>query len=58
MDYKRSVLEIKSEVISKVKEVLVADGFSLPADIQEFKLYDKQEPLPINILNIKDARAQ
>lgn len=58
LDYKRGVLEIKSEVISKVKEVLVADGFSLPADIQEFKLYDKQEPLPINILNLKDARPQ
>lgn len=56
LDYKRGVLEIRSEVISKVKEVLVRDGFSLPADIQEFKLYDKQEPLPINILNIKDAR--
>ncbi len=58
LDYKRGVLEIKSEVISKVKEVLVKDGFSLPADIQEFKLYDRQEPLPINILNIKDARQQ
>ena len=56
LDYKRGVLEIKSEIISKVKEVLIADGFSLPSDIQEFKLYDKQEPLPINILNLKDVR--
>ena len=56
LDYKRGVLEIKSEIISKVKEVLITDGFSLPSDIQEFKLYDKQEPLPINILNLKDVR--
>lgn len=57
LDYKKSVLQIKSEVITKIKEVLVKDGFSLPADIQEFKLYDRMEPLPINILNIKDAGA-
>lgn len=57
LDYKRGVLEIKSDVIARVKEVLIKEGFSLPSDIQEFKLYDKQEPLPINILNIKDARS-
>ncbi len=55
-DYRKGVLQIKSEVITKVKEALEAKGFSLPADIQEIKLYDKKEPLPINILNIKDAR--
>lgn len=55
-DYRKGVLQIKSEVITKVKEALETKGFSLPADIQEIKLYDKKEPLPINILNIKDAR--
>lgn len=54
-DYRKGVLQIKSEVIIKVKEALEAKGFSLPADIQEIKLYDKKEPLPINILNIKDV---
>ncbi len=54
-DYRQGVLQIKSEVITKVKEALEAKGFSLPADIQEIKLYDKKEPLPINILNIKDV---
>lgn len=53
-DYKKGVLEIKSEVITKVKEALVEKGFSLPADIQEFKMYDKQEPLPIKILNLEN----
>ena len=33
-------MEIKSEVITKVKEVLVKEGFSLPSDIQEIKWYD------------------
>ncbi len=54
-DYKKGVLQIKSEVITKVKKALETKGFSLPADIQEIKLYDKKEPLPINILNIKDV---
>ncbi len=54
-DYRKGVLQIKSEVIAKVKESLEAKGFSLPADIQEIKLYDKKEPLPINILNLKDV---
>ena len=54
-DYRKGVLEIKSAVIAGVKEALETKGFSLPADIQEIKLYDKKEPLPINILNLKDA---
>ncbi|MEO6188514.1 MAG: mechanosensitive ion channel domain-containing protein [Ginsengibacter sp.] len=55
LDYKKGVLQIKSEVITVVKEALEEKGFSLPADIQEIKLYNKKEPLPINILNIKDV---
>jgi small-conductance mechanosensitive channel len=55
-DYKKGVLQIKSDVITKVKEALETHGFSLPADIQEIKLYNKKEPLPINILNLKDVR--
>lgn len=53
-DYRQGVLQIKSEVITKVKQALEAKGFALPADIQEIKLYDKKEPLPINILNLKE----
>ncbi len=54
LDYKRGVLEIKSDVIKRVKEVLVAQGFSLPSDIQEIKWYDPTKPFPIDILNTKD----
>lgn len=53
LDYKKAVLIIKSDVISRVKEALVEKGFTLPADIQEIKMYDKKEPLPITILNLK-----
>jgi small conductance mechanosensitive channel len=54
LDYKKGVLEIKSDVIKLVKEVLVKEGFSLPSDIQEIKWYDRTKPFPIDILNTKD----
>ncbi len=53
-DYKKGVLEIKSDIIQLVKEVLVNEGFSLPSDIQEIKWYDPKKPFPIDILNTKD----
>ncbi|WP_226065179.1 mechanosensitive ion channel family protein [Kaistella polysaccharea] len=53
-DYKKGVLELKSQVISSVKEVLMEEGFSLPSDIQEIKWYDPKKPFPIDILNTKD----
>lgn len=54
LDYKKGVLEIKSEIIRLVKEVLVTEGFSLPSDTQEIKWYDATKPFPIDILNTKD----
>ena len=53
-DYKKGVLELKSEVITSVKEILVKEGFSLPSDIQEIKWYDPKKPFPVDILNTKD----
>ena len=53
LDYKKGVLEIKSEIIRLVKEVLMQEGFSLPSDIQEIKWYDPAKPFPIDILNTK-----
>ena len=55
-DYRKGVLQIKSDVITQVKEALVNKGFTLPADIQEIKMYDKNEPLPINILNLNKLK--
>lgn len=56
-DYRKGVLKIKSKVITKVKEALIAKGFTLPADIQEIKMYDNKEPLPINILNLNKSNS-
>lgn len=48
-DYKKGVLLTKSRVMTAVKNRLTTDGFTLPADIQELKLYDKRETFPISI---------
>ena len=50
-EYKRGALETKSEVIKNVKNVIIENGFNMPADIKEIKLYGSQESLPITITN-------
>lgn len=49
-DYKKGVLITKGEVMRRVKESLVAQGFTLPANIQELKLYDKRRAFPVELL--------
>ncbi|KIA83737.1 hypothetical protein OA84_09705 [Kaistella solincola] len=53
IDYKKGVLEIKSEVIRRVKENLIREGFSLPSDVQEIKWYDGNKAFPVDILNMR-----
>ncbi len=50
-DYKKGVLITKSAVMQRVKEALTDGGFTLPADIQELKLYDKRDHFPVSIVN-------
>lgn len=49
-DYKKGVLITKGEVMRRVKESLVTQGFTLPANIQELKLYDKRRAFPVELL--------
>lgn len=48
-EYGREALAIKGEVITKVKEALLLQGFNLPANIQELKLYNSQNTLPVTL---------
>lgn len=59
-DYKKGVLITKSTVITKVKEALIQEGFTLPANIQELKLYDKRSSLPVTLIapDSKDINSQ
>lgn len=49
-DYKKGVLLVKSAVMKAVKEALSENGFTLPANIVEMKLYDKRNSLPVEMV--------
>jgi small-conductance mechanosensitive channel len=48
-EYGMEALLIKGNVIANVKKALLAEGFALPADISEIKLYDIQGSIPVKI---------
>lgn len=49
-DYRRGVLVLKSEIMIHVKDALLENGFTLPADIHELRLYNKENSIPVTIL--------
>lgn len=48
-EYKRGALEVKSSVIKNVKNVIMANGLNMPADITEIKLYGSQDSIPVRV---------
>lgn len=50
-DFRRMALITKGNVLRNVKEALEKDGFYLPADIQEIKLYGGEKGFPIRLEN-------
>ena len=50
-EYKGSALDLKTNIINQTKEILMDKGFSLPADIQELKIYKEENPIPLKILS-------
>ncbi|QNJ98716.1 mechanosensitive ion channel family protein [Constantimarinum furrinae] len=54
IDYRKSSRILRGMVIKKVKEALAAEGFNLPADITELKLYGNEEDIPLRVR--KDPR--
>lgn len=48
-DYKKGINLLKGRVVGAVKEALLENGFGLPADIQELKIYKSQDPFPIKL---------
>jgi small-conductance mechanosensitive channel len=46
-DFRKSALITKGNVIRNVKEALEKGGFSMPADIQEIKLYGNEKDFPV-----------
>jgi len=55
-DFRRMALITKGNVVRAVKETLEDHGYYMPADIQEIKLYGKEQDFPFRISeNKKDA---
>lgn len=48
-EYKRGALDIKSDVIKNVKNIITENGMNMPADIKEIKLYGSQQSIPLQI---------
>jgi small-conductance mechanosensitive channel len=52
-EYGKEALMIKGKVVSNVKEALLKEGFNLPANINELKLYGTQNSIPVSVSNNK-----
>ncbi|GAA4442434.1 hypothetical protein GCM10023188_42130 [Pontibacter saemangeumensis] len=49
-DYKKGVVLLKGSIMQAVTKALLENGFGLPANIQEIKLYDYQKDLPVRVM--------
>lgn len=48
-EFRKDAVKKRGEVITCVKVALETNGFSMPADIQEIKLYGSQKAIPVSI---------
>lgn len=51
VDYRRASRVLRGSVIRQVKEKLFEEGFNLPADIKEIKIYGTEDAIPIKFRN-------
>ncbi len=51
VDYRRASRVLRGMIIRQVKEELFKQGFNLPADIKELKIYGTEEAIPIRFQN-------
>jgi small conductance mechanosensitive channel len=48
-DYKKGVVLLKGSIMQAITKALLENGFGLPANIQELKLYDYQKNIPVQV---------
>ncbi|PTX43177.1 small-conductance mechanosensitive channel [Christiangramia gaetbulicola] len=48
-DFRMQAMKTKGNVVRTVKEALMKDGYYLPADIQEIKIYGKEKDFPVRL---------
>ncbi|WGF91905.1 mechanosensitive ion channel family protein [Aequorivita marisscotiae] len=51
LDYRRASRVLRGLIIREVKEALFKQGFNLPADIKELKIYGTEDAIPIKFRN-------
>ncbi len=54
-DFRRMALVTKGNVVRNVKEALEEDGYYMPADIQEIKLYGGEKEFPVRLAKDSDC---
>lgn len=58
VDYRRASLVLRGKIIREVKEELFRQGFNLPADIKELKIYGTKDAIPIKFKNSPDSTSE
>ncbi|WP_178988569.1 mechanosensitive ion channel family protein [Winogradskyella schleiferi] len=53
LDYRKSAIVVRGNLIREVKQKLEDEGINLPADIKELKLYGNEKDIPLRV--IQDA---
>ncbi|MBR9913830.1 MAG: mechanosensitive ion channel [Algicola sp.] len=51
MDYRKSAIVVRGNLIRHIKQVLEDHDFNLPADIKELKLYGTEDDIPLRVRN-------
>ncbi|GHA53070.1 mechanosensitive ion channel family protein [Pontibacter akesuensis] len=57
-DYKKGTVLLKGKIMQEVTKALLDNGFGLPANIQEIKLYDYQKDIPVRIAGNGEQQQQ
>lgn len=54
-DFRMQAMKTKGNVVRTVKEALMKNGYYLPADIQEIKIYGKEKDFPVRLDKNQDS---
>ena len=50
-EYKESTGELKNDIMNQTKEELLNSGFKFTADIVELKIHQKEQPIPLKLID-------
>ena len=57
-EYRKRALDVRSDVIRDVKQVIIENGLNMPADITEIKLYGSQTSIPVTVNHKYDSEEE